>query len=146
MSRGPGVRLWTRLARGISDDRAADGRADLQAVVDSIREHLSWLLNTRQGDAPICGDYGLPDISGLVARLGTCPKSERAFCAAIEEAIRKHEPRVARVSVRHLGGNARKDMRMNFLVELGLVACSEADRRRMTGSVDIDTVFTLSKM
>lgn len=133
------------MSRETSGDYASDGHVDMRAVVDSIKDHLVWLLNTRQGDAPICADYGLPDISGLVARLGTCPKSERAFCAAIEETVRKHEPRISWIRVRHTDGNARRDVRMRFLVELVLTSYSEADKRSLTGAVDIDTVFTFSR-
>ncbi len=142
MNYSSGVRLWTRLGQATEGDyRTDDYRENLREVLDSVREHLTWLLNTRQGDAPACASYGLPDLAGVVAGL---PKLENKFCKALEASIREHEPRISWVRVR-LNDSAPSDsIRIDFTVELMLKSQQDSEKRRLTGAVDIDTVFKLS--
>lgn len=138
MKRGPGVRLWSRLYRGDADSLSRNWDQDERQILDSVREHLTWLLNSRQGDTPACPDYGLPDLTGTVAGL---PRSERAFCANVERTILKHEPRISWVRVR-VEANDTPGARVHFTVECLLKSPHDQHRQRLSGEVDIDSVFT----
>ncbi len=70
---------------------------DENRVKESILRHLEKLLNTRQGNAPIAEDYGVPDFTEL---LHTYPESIRDMERALRQAIRKYEPRLRSVRVR----------------------------------------------
>jgi type VI secretion system lysozyme-like protein len=140
MTDRPGIRLWTRLSGDAGEHQDVVGSDYEYAVVDSVRDHLTWLLNSRQGDAPACADYGLPDITAVIAGL---PKSERHFCAALEKTIREHEPRISwvRVCLGDLGspGGAKVYFTIEFRLKPG-----DLEKQRLSGNVNFDTVFTLS--
>lgn len=139
MTSGSGDRLWDRLARG-REDESFGGRPDLRRMLESVRSHLEWLLNTHQGDSAACPEYGLPDITNLVIGL---PYSERQFCRAIENSIKEHEPRVTWVRVSLDDREEVGRLTRHFTVEIGL-RDGEGDIKRLPGAVDIDAVFHLS--
>ena len=88
--------------------------------VQSIREHLSILLNTRRGSVSHLSDYGLPDSSQV-------PMEDRIavskFGKEIEETVRKYEPRLVHVRVRPMDPDpeARADFKLGFLLEARVV-------------------------
>lgn len=137
----PRVRLWSRLKRGPADSHAIEHDDDVDRVLDSVREHLGWLLNTRRGDAPACRTFGLPDLAGVVAAL---PSSERQFYAAVEKSISEHEPRISWVRVRLNDSNVPGEIRIQFTVEVLLKSEKDMDKRRLEAEVNIDTVFALT--
>jgi type VI secretion system protein len=67
-----------------------------QAIVQSIQDHLSRLLNARQGALSHLPDYGLPD---LIQAYGDLSGAVGHLQAAIVECIKKYEPRIADVTV-----------------------------------------------
>lgn len=67
-----------------------------RAIVQSIQDHLSRLLNARQGALFHLPDYGLPDIT---AAYGDLPYTISDLQSAIEDCIKKYEPRIADVEV-----------------------------------------------
>ncbi len=67
-----------------------------QAVIQSVQDHLSLLLNARQGALSHLPDYGLPD---LTAAYGDLPYKINDLKKAIQECILKYEPRIAEVQV-----------------------------------------------
>jgi type VI secretion system protein len=58
------------------------------------------MLNTRQGNAPVAPEYGIPDLVDLVHSF---PDSIRLMEQAIRTTIERHEPRLANVRVRQSG-------------------------------------------
>ena len=140
MDQGIGIRLWTRLARGMSIDPERPD-ADEYAIRESVREYLAWILGSRRGDAPACGDFGIPDLSRVIAGL---PKMESEFSKAIEECIRKYEPRISSVRVRLVDGNTIGGSRVQFTVEVVLKSFEESSYWRITGKVDTDTFISLT--
>jgi len=56
-------------------------------------------LNSRQGQVEACPDYGLMDLSLIIAGL---PDSEVAAERAIQKCIERFEPRLAKVRVKRL--------------------------------------------
>jgi type VI secretion system protein len=73
-------------------------RTSTDALVLSVKEHLSRLLNTRQGNAQFDPHFGVPDISNMSGDMSGRYTNELA--AAIQRAVLVYEPRVrhARVS------------------------------------------------
>lgn len=61
-----------------------------------ITEHLTHLLNTRQGSLPHLLDYGLPDLNNWYQQL---PDSLWQIQLTICEVIKKYEPRLNHVRV-----------------------------------------------
>ena len=66
-------------------------------VRESIRRNLERLLNSRQGMAKACPDYGLPDTVELISQL---PEGQWEIEKAIQTTIEKYEPRLRKKSVR----------------------------------------------
>lgn len=66
------------------------------AAVQSIQDHLSRLLNARQGALSHLPDYGLPD---MAQAYGDLPYTITGLQLAIEECITKYEPRIQNVEV-----------------------------------------------
>ena len=69
---------------------------DPSRVIDSIQDHLSQILNTRQGNVPISEEYGTPDFTDFLSEY---PQSLRAFERAIRQTIMQFEPRLRAVRV-----------------------------------------------
>lgn len=60
-------------------------------VVTSIREHLTKLLNARQGSLIHLPDYGLPDLGEIYEKL---PESVEILQNALKNLIFRYEPRI----------------------------------------------------
>lgn len=65
-------------------------------IVQSIQDHLSRLLNARQGALFYRPDYGLPDITEAY---GDLPYTIGSLQTAIERCIKNYEPRIVDVEV-----------------------------------------------
>jgi type VI secretion system protein len=75
-------------------------RRDNARLVASILEHLGKMFNTRQGNAPVAPDYGIPPMADMVHSF---PTSIRIMEQAIRTTIEKYEPRLTGVRVRYSG-------------------------------------------
>ncbi len=67
------------------------------SMVEAVRDHLSLLLNTRQGTVGHLPDYGIPDLSSVYNGL---PASLKMLSQAIKDTITSYEPRLQRVTVK----------------------------------------------
>lgn len=97
-----GSSLLKRIERNAdptSTGRAVYRGADLESAV---LEHLSKLLNTRQGAAPTAPDYGMVELSEL---LHDFPEAHGIMQRAIKNTILKYEPRLRNVQVRAVQGD-----------------------------------------
>lgn len=88
--------------------------------VQSIKEHLSILLNTRRGSLPHLPDYGLPESTQVSMK---DRMSISGFGKALEETVRKYEPRLARVRVKPIERepNSIGDFKLGFLLEARVI-------------------------
>lgn len=88
--------------------------------VQSIKEHLAILLNTRRGSIPHLPDYGLPD-SSQVSMKDRIAISK--FGKDIEETVKKYEPRLMHVRVKPMEHDPESlaDFRLGFLLEAKVV-------------------------
>lgn len=67
-----------------------------EAVLTSVQNHVSRLLNARQGVLGHLPDYGLPDLNECYQLL---PYSEDDLASTVKRVIEKYEPRLSRVVV-----------------------------------------------
>lgn len=75
------------------------GRGELRRQIDSIVAHLQRILNTRQGNVPISGAYGVPDLTDFML---SYPESVTEIERSIRQAIEEYEPRLTSVRVRFM--------------------------------------------
>ena len=71
----------------------------MSGIGDPIRDHLNYLLNTRQGSVVHLPDYGMPDMASFYSDY---PSSVTGLRTAVEQLIQKYEPRLENVQVRLL--------------------------------------------
>jgi len=96
-------------------DGTSIGAVDKESTtVRSIQDHLSRLLNARQGVLSHLPDYGLPDITALY---GDLPYTVTQLKTAIALCIEKYEPRLKYVEI-----NALPDDRAKGVVILEIQA------------------------
>ncbi len=91
-----GIRLLERL-RAIDQRPDWRGESDRQTTIASVLEHLSKMLNTRQGSVPTAMDLGMPDFTGMAGSLTAdiLPELEQTLTGVIS----KYEPRLTEVKV-----------------------------------------------
>jgi type VI secretion system protein len=82
--------------RNPEPESARTTRENPRLLSEAVLAHLRQMLNTRQGIAPACLDYGMPDLCDLVY---TFPQAASDLRKAIKSAIEKYEPRLRRVVV-----------------------------------------------
>jgi type VI secretion system protein len=91
----PEERLLERF-RAFEKEPGRRGKEDPRRTSDSVMRHLQRILNTRQGNALIADDYGVPDFSDL-AQAGS--ESVREIERQLRATIQKYEPRLKMVKV-----------------------------------------------
>lgn len=124
--------LYTSLIDRLLDDRPHVVRPHAQEVADLrkvVRREIEALLNTRRRClSPPSGldeletslvNYGIPDFTGL--GLGSEARREQ-FRAAIEEVLRRYEPRFQQVSVLLLDNSDALDRTIRFRIDALLSA------------------------
>lgn len=84
-------------------------REDTYRIVDSVMRNLQKLLNTRQGQALIRPEYGLPDITDFIEG---APEALDRIRRAIKNSIEMFEPRLRRVKITHIPGGI--DLNLHF--------------------------------
>lgn len=109
-------RLLKRILSWELDPQRRTGE-DSGRVMDSVREHLQKILNTKQGNVPIGEDYGLPDFFELFRDY---PDSLRDYERSIRLTVQKYEPRLKSVRVK-LIPNDEDPMTLRFQVSARLV-------------------------
>lgn len=89
-------RLLERIA-GLGEGRARSHQTQVEVLIESIRAHLTRILNTRQGSVPIDPDFGVPDFTNLAGSSITGTTQEVA--ASITRMVARYEPRLKSVRV-----------------------------------------------
>ncbi len=116
-------RIAARSDRNRSRYEATTGE-NLEALMESVRNHLTKLLNSRHGMSEALPDYGLPALVDMVVDSGD-------YVHRVQEAIRntieKHEPRLKRVRVTRKEQEGEK-AKLLFRVDAVLVSKSGEHR------------------
>jgi len=124
-------------ARGVRGDTTAE---DLEGLMESVRQNLGRLLNSRQGISEAQPDYGLPAMTDLTA-------GAEDYISKLQDAIRatieKYEPRLRRVRVA-IQQEASTQQTLVFRVDAMMVARSGEHRVwyetsvRATGQFEVE--------
>jgi len=115
-------RLLSRIAaradpgRGRYEPTATE---NLEALMESVREHLGRLLNARHGMSETLPDYGLPAMSDLM--IGS-PEYVHSVQAAIQKTIEQYEPRLSGVRVTAVVDEEAGGHTLTFRVDARLVS------------------------
>lgn len=100
-------------------------------LYQSIKTHLTRLLNARRGSIQHMPDYGLPDVSAIYQDL---PYSIDQLLKAVSETIEKYEPRLEKVIVTH-----KPDKEQDCVLYLQIQA-----QLTNSGNIKFDTYFMSS--
>jgi type VI secretion system protein len=73
--------------------------ANATRMAESIANHLTRMLNVRQGSCEALPDYGMPDFNDLI---GQFPDGLNHIRRAIRDSVERYEPRLRRITVKHL--------------------------------------------
>ena len=76
-----------------------------------MTQHLARLLNTRQGSALTCPDYGLIEVSEV---LYDFPDAIGIMQRSLKNTIQVYEPRMKNVQVRQIKGEVGSEMILQF--------------------------------
>ncbi len=72
---------------------------DPRRMIDSVTGHLERILNTRQGNAQIADDFGIPDFTDFKSDYAD---AYRDLERSIRQTIQKYEPRLKSVRVKFI--------------------------------------------
>lgn len=89
-------RLLERI-RLMEQDPDRRDTAEPGLVVKSILDYLRMILNTRQGNAQIAPDFGVPDFTAMIGATGL--DAVRDIEESMTEVILKYEPRLENVNI-----------------------------------------------
>jgi type VI secretion system protein len=120
----PSLRLSERLTHAVNP-RLTAGLTANNLGKKSIVEHLTHLLNTRQGSVPIDSDYGMSDLSNIAGSFAV--GTTESICEEVAIQISRYEPRLAnpRITVSN-SSEERNVIALRFDVAARLV---DAQRR-----------------
>jgi type VI secretion system protein len=90
-------RLFERLLTGATQHNLVSTSFD---ITESIRSHVAQLLSTRQGDALICPDLGLPDLN--MSHM-TPHDAIIHVKREVKRVIHHYEKRITNIKVNYLG-------------------------------------------
>lgn len=93
---------------------------DTGRLIESVMRHLQRLLNTRQGQALIQPEYGMPDITDCSEG---APEALDRVRRAIKNSIEMFEPRLRRVRITHLP--LGEDLNLHFAISGQIVTEKE---------------------
>lgn len=96
---------------------------DAGDIIQSVTNHLSRMLNTRQGNTVLDQTFGMPDFSALGSGFSATdlPRIEHELSAFISRC----EPRLQQVRVRHVP-NPAQPLQLAFLLDAELITDAQA--------------------
>ena len=89
-------RLIERIRDRNIGPRRREGQ-DPKRMIDSVVRHLERILNTKQGNAQIADDFGIPDFTDFKSAF---PDAHRDLERSLRQTIQKYEPRLTSVRVK----------------------------------------------
>lgn len=91
---------------------------ETEDIVQSVTNHLSRILNTRQGNTVLDQNFGMPDFSALGASFTTSelPHIEKELSVFIAHC----EPRLRHVHLRH-APDTEQPLQLTFLLDAELI-------------------------
>lgn len=125
----PNVRLSERLTHAVNP-RATSGMTADSLGKKSIVDHLTRLLNTRQGSAPIDPNYGMSDLSNIAGSFAV--GTTESICEEVAMQITQFEPRLTnpRITISN-SAEERNVISLRFDISARLVDA----QRKPTGEI-----------
>lgn len=93
-------RLLKRMSRWEQSSNTEHDDIDANALIDSIRDDVEKLLNTRRGTVLIDEDFGLPDFSHMLN--GYSAPDANSILQQMHLQIKRYEPRIQGMHVRYV--------------------------------------------
>ena len=93
-------RLLKRMSRWEQSQNIEHDDIDTNALVDSIRDDVEKLLNTKRGTVLIDDDFGLPDFSHMLN--GYSAPDANSILQQIHLQIKRYEPRIQGMHVKYI--------------------------------------------
>ncbi len=90
------------------NERSTSRDADLET---NVVQHIDRILNTRQGSALTCPDYGLVEVSEV---LYDFPDAIGIVQRSLKNCIQTYEPRLKNVQVRPIKSDVANNMKLEF--------------------------------
>ena len=118
-----------------------DARNDLvdgKSLERSLVRHLTALLNTRRGSAPIADDYGIADVTDLGRSFTEETLGE--FTAELERVIMRYEPRLSALRVKHA---PRTDAPLSAVFEIEAAVDTAYGRHTLRFETMLDVTGTV---
>jgi type VI secretion system protein len=88
-------RLLERIIRLEKEEKGEREKSASADETRSILQHLSRLLNTRQGSVSTLPDYGVPDLTNVPG--DSIQEIRQNIEQVLQKVVRKYEPRLAKV-------------------------------------------------
>jgi type VI secretion system protein len=114
-----------------SSERYVSRDSDIESAVT---EHITRMLNTRQGACLTCPDYGLIEVSEV---LYDFPDAVGIVQRALKNSIQAYEPRLKNVQVRHIKSEYAHEMILQFEITAQL-QLSDGRRQAMRFGTTVD--------
>lgn len=113
----PGIRFLERLRVTARNPDAREDDREPEVLL-SVINHVSAILNTRQGSSLLDEDMGVPDFTsmGVTFTAADIPDIERRLAAL----IRRYEPRLTDVTVQLTSDTASKMSQLDFSLQARL--------------------------
>lgn len=133
------LRLFEKI-QALESNSPQMGVVQVEDVIDSIRHHLSLILNTRKGSSLIDDDFGVPDFTNLVG--GLEGESTTMIERSMDTMIKRYEPRLMESRVELMPGDG-EILSIKFSIS-GYVKNSGRDTAvRLNGSVNAAGKITI---
>ena len=99
-------RLLKRIRRWSTEEQAGISDIDGSDLVESVKNDLELLFNTRRGTVLIDDDMGLPDLTHLTN--GYSQPDVDDLQLTLQQQIKRYEPRLSSVDVSYVGDQGKQ--------------------------------------
>jgi type VI secretion system protein len=130
-----GDSLLRRLERAADPTSAGRSRFRGEDLEASVVDHISRLLNTRQGSALTVPDYGVIELSEL---LHDFPDAKGLMQRCIKATVAKYEPRLKNVQVRVIEAEEDDNPMLAYYEITAQLQFPNGDRQPVRFSTSID--------
>lgn len=107
-------RLLERITRLEKEEKGEREKTAAADETQSVLQHLSRLLNTRQGSVSTLPDYGVPDMTNVPG--DSVQEIRQNVEHILQKVVRKYEPRLAKVRM-IMSQSERDSFTLRFRIE-----------------------------
>ena len=107
-------RLLERITRLEKEEKGEREKTAAADETQSVLQHLSRLLNTRQGSVSTLPDYGVPDMTNVPG--DSVQEIRQNVEHILQKVVRKYEPRLAKIRM-IMSQSERDSFTLRFRIE-----------------------------